>query len=207
MPSSGELLAEQSALIVGRDAGLTRLRGLVDPAPSASRVLLVTGEAGIGKTVLLADTAERARAAGMRVLWVTGRESESKLAFAGLHQLLRPVLPAAAGLPGLLARALLGALGLSDPGAADRLSRAEVTEECGRPERRSPGRLSWNPSRRSGRFGITLARRAGTATPRMGRLAVNELCRTLLDHSKIFVRIQVAARHPTGLLKEIRITH
>jgi DNA-binding CsgD family transcriptional regulator len=121
MPSSGELLAEQSALIVGRDAGLTRLRGLVDPALPASRVLLVTGEAGMGKTVLLADTAERARAAGMRVLWVTGRESESKLAFAGLHQLLRPVLPAAAGLPGPQARALLGALGLSDPGAADRL--------------------------------------------------------------------------------------
>ena len=121
MPGSGELLAEQSALIVGRDAGLARLRGLVDPAPPASRVLLVTGEAGMGKTVLLADTAARARAAGMRVLWVTGRESESKLAFAGLHQLLRPVLPAVAGLPGLLARALQGALGLSDPGAADRL--------------------------------------------------------------------------------------
>src|SRR5690242_20386490 len=121
MPGSGELLPEQSALIIGRDAGLTRLRGLVDPAPPASRVLLVTGEAGMGKTVLLADTADRARAAGMRVLWVTGRESESKLAFAGLHQLLRPVLPAAAGLPGPQARALLGALGLSDPGAADRL--------------------------------------------------------------------------------------
>jgi DNA-binding CsgD family transcriptional regulator len=121
MPGSGELLAEQSALIVGRDAGLARLRGLVDPAPPASRVLLVTGEAGMGKTVLLADTAARARAAGMRVLWVTGRESESRLAFAGLHQLLRPVLPAVAGLPGPQARALLGALGLSDPGAADRL--------------------------------------------------------------------------------------
>jgi Pyridine nucleotide-disulphide oxidoreductase, dimerisation domain/Pyridine nucleotide-disulphide oxidoreductase/AAA ATPase domain len=121
MPGSGELPAEESALIIGRDAGLARLRGLVDPAPPASRVLLVTGEAGMGKTVLLADTAERARAAGMRVLWVTGRESESRLAFAGLHQLLRPVLPNAAALPGLLARALLGALGLSDPGAADRL--------------------------------------------------------------------------------------
>jgi DNA-binding CsgD family transcriptional regulator len=122
MPGSGELPAEQSALIVGRDAGLARLRELVDPAPSASRVLLVTGGAGMGKTVLLADTAERARAAGMRVLWVTGRESESTLAFAGLHQLLRPVLPAAAGLPGPQARALAAALGLSaDPGAADRL--------------------------------------------------------------------------------------
>jgi hypothetical protein len=121
MPGSGELPAEQSAFIVGRDAGLTQLRGLVDPAPTASRVLLVTGEAGMGKTVLLADTAARAQLAGMRVLSVTGRESESRLAFAGLHQLLRPVLPDVAGLPGPQARALLGALGLSDPGAADRL--------------------------------------------------------------------------------------
>jgi Pyridine nucleotide-disulphide oxidoreductase, dimerisation domain/Pyridine nucleotide-disulphide oxidoreductase/AAA ATPase domain len=122
MPGSGELPAEQSALIVGREAGLARLRGLVDPVPQASQVLVVTGEAGMGKTVLLADTAERARAAGMRVLWVTGRESESRLAFAGLHQLLRPVLPAAAGLPGPQARALQGALGFSaGPGAADRL--------------------------------------------------------------------------------------
>src|SRR5580692_8653533 len=122
MAGSGEPPAEQLSLIIGRDAGLARLRGLVDPVPSASRVLLVTGEAGMGKTVLLADAADRARRAGMRVLSVTGRESESKLAFAGLHQLLRPVLPAAAGLPRRLAQALLGALGLAaEPGAPDPL--------------------------------------------------------------------------------------
>ena len=50
----------------------------------------------MGKTVLLADAAGRARSAGVRVLPVTGRESESRLAFAGLHQLLRPVLSGAA---------------------------------------------------------------------------------------------------------------
>ena len=118
MPGPGEL----SAPVIGRDAGLARLRGLVDPVPSCGQVLLVTGEAGMGKSVLLADAAGRARAAGMRVLAVTGRESESKLAFAGLHQLLRPVLPAVAGLPARQAQALLGALGLAaDPGAADPL--------------------------------------------------------------------------------------
>ena len=122
MPGPGELLAQQPAPIIGREAGLARLRGLVDPVPPASQVLLVTGEAGMGKTVLLADAAERARPAGMRVLSVTGRESESRLAFAGLHQLLRPVLSSAAGLPGRQARALLGALGLAaDPGAPDPL--------------------------------------------------------------------------------------
>jgi hypothetical protein len=94
----------------------------VDPVPQTSRVLLVIGEAGMGKTVLLTDAADRARSAGMRVLLVTGRESESKLAFAGLHQLLRPVLSSVAGLPDRQAQALLAALGLAaDPIAPDPL--------------------------------------------------------------------------------------
>ena len=115
-------LPSQPGRIIGREAGLARLRGLVEPVPQASQVLLVTGEAGMGKTVLLADAAGRARPAGMRVLSVTGRESESKLAFAGLHQLLRPVLSDAADLPGRQAQALLGALGLAaDPAAPDPL--------------------------------------------------------------------------------------
>jgi DNA-binding CsgD family transcriptional regulator/tetratricopeptide (TPR) repeat protein len=114
--------SQQLGRLVGRDAGLARLRGLVDPVPQASQVLLVIGEAGMGKTVLLAEAAERARSAGMRVLSVTGRESESNLAFAGLHQLLRPVLSGVADLPGRQAQALLGALGLvPDPVAADPL--------------------------------------------------------------------------------------
>ena len=122
MPGPGELSSQQRARIIGREAGLARLRGLVDPVPLSSQVLVVTGAAGMGKSVLLADAADRARSAGMRVLSVTGRESESRLAFAGLHQLLRPVLPAAAGLPARQAQALLGALGLSaDPGAPDLL--------------------------------------------------------------------------------------
>jgi DNA-binding CsgD family transcriptional regulator len=122
MPGPGESRAHPPERIVGREAALARLRGLVDPVPQAGRVLLVIGEAGMGKSLLLAEAAERAGAAGMRVLSVTGRESESKLAFAGLHQLLRPVLSSAAGLPGRQARALRGALGLdANPAAPDRL--------------------------------------------------------------------------------------
>src|SRR6201997_4439156 len=120
MPGPGELPSLEH--IIGREGGLARLRGLVDPVPQASQGLLVIGEAGMGKTALLADAAERARSAGMLVLSVAGRESESNLAFAGLHQLLRPVLSGAAGLPGRQAQALLGALGLAaDPGAPDPL--------------------------------------------------------------------------------------
>jgi DNA-binding CsgD family transcriptional regulator len=122
MPGPGELPSRQPERLIGREAGLARLRTLVDPVPQASQVLLVTGEAGMGKTVLLADAADRARSVGMRVLQVTGRESESNLAFAGLHKLLRPVLSSAAGLPRRQARALLGALGLSaDPVPPDPL--------------------------------------------------------------------------------------
>src|SRR3984957_16245279 len=113
MPGPGELPSQPPAQIIGRDSGRARLRGLVGPVPLASEVLLVTGEAGMGKTVLLADVAGRARSAGMRVLPVTGRESESGLAFAGVHQLLRPVLAGGAGLPARQAQALTGAFGLS----------------------------------------------------------------------------------------------
>jgi DNA-binding CsgD family transcriptional regulator len=122
VPGLGELPSQQPGRIIGREAELAGLRGLLGPVPQTSQVLLLTGEAGMGKTVLLADAAEWARLAGMQILSVTGRESESKLVFAGLHQLLRPVLPTAARLPGRQAQALLGALGLAaDPVAPDPL--------------------------------------------------------------------------------------
>src|SRR5260370_1237242 len=45
MPGPGELPAQQPARIFGRDAGLARLRGLVDRVPQASQVLLVADDA------------------------------------------------------------------------------------------------------------------------------------------------------------------
>ncbi len=108
--------------LIGRDAELAQLRALVDPPPGESHVLVVLGDAGMGKTVLLADAARQARSAGLRVLSVTGRESEQDLAFAGLHQLLRPVMAQISGLPERQANALLGALGeAADLVAPDRL--------------------------------------------------------------------------------------
>jgi DNA-binding CsgD family transcriptional regulator len=99
--------------LVGRDAELSLLRGMVDPIPVASRVLVVLGDAGTGKSVLLADMAQRARSAGVRVLAVTGRESETDLPFAALHQLLRPVADSAGDLPARQSKALRGAFGLT----------------------------------------------------------------------------------------------
>ena len=101
-------------ILVGREPELSRLRELVAPPYRESHVLLLLGDPGMGKTVLLAEAAREARSAGMRVLAATGRESERDLAFAGLHQLLRPVLDAVPGLPRRQAEALRGAFALAD---------------------------------------------------------------------------------------------
>jgi DNA-binding CsgD family transcriptional regulator len=100
--------------VIGRREELSLLRELIAPPHKESHVLLLLGDPGLGKTVLLAEAAREARAAGMRVLATTGRESEQDLAFAGLHQLLRPVLDRVARLPARQAEALRGAFGLSD---------------------------------------------------------------------------------------------
>jgi DNA-binding CsgD family transcriptional regulator len=108
--------------LTGREKELSRLRELVAPPFTESRMLLLLGDAGMGKTVLLAQAAREAKSAGMRVLTATGRQSESDLAFAGLHQLLRPVLDRVAGLPARQAQALRGAFALSeDPVPPDAL--------------------------------------------------------------------------------------
>jgi AAA ATPase-like protein len=62
-----------------------------------SRVLVLRGEAGTGKTALLDYVAQRA--AGCRVAPVTGVEPETEMAFAGLHQLCAPFLGLLGHLP------------------------------------------------------------------------------------------------------------
>jgi hypothetical protein len=80
------------------------------------RALLVRRDPGIGKTALLdaAEDAERSRGCG--VLAVIGVDREAHLPFAGLHQLLPPVLLRADALPPLLRQALLTAFGILDAG-------------------------------------------------------------------------------------------
>ena len=80
--------------------------------------LVLRGEPGIGKSVLLSYAAERAD--GMRVLRAVGVEAESMLAFATLYRLLRPVLDRAQELPEPQARALGVAFGLEAGEAPDR---------------------------------------------------------------------------------------
>jgi len=122
------------ATVIGRDRELTRLTRLLSPPYPEGRVLLLLGDAGVGKTVLLSEAARQARSAGMRVLSAAGRESEQDLAFAGLHQLLRPVLDQVSGLPTRQSQALRGAFGLAeDPVPPDALLTgiAVLTLLCG----------------------------------------------------------------------------
>src|SRR6202453_3053550 len=110
----------------GRAVGLTDRRaecGVLDQLVNAvraggSRVLVVRGEPGVGKSALLDYLARRAP--GCRVARAAGVESEMELAFAGLHQLLAPVLDHLEGLPGPQRDALRTAFGLSAGPVPDR---------------------------------------------------------------------------------------
>ncbi len=79
--------------------------------------LVLRGEPGVGKSALLQDA--RVAGAGMRVLTAQGLESEAPLAFAGLLQLLRPLLGLVEGLAQPQARALRIAFGMQDGPVAE----------------------------------------------------------------------------------------
>src|SRR3954470_5562014 len=83
-----------------------------------SAVLVVRGEAGVGKTALLHYCARQA--SGFRVARIAGVESEMELPFAGLHQLCAPMLGRLGALPQPQQAALGVALGLSSGPAPDR---------------------------------------------------------------------------------------
>jgi DNA-binding CsgD family transcriptional regulator len=99
--------------LIGRRAECSVLDELVYAVQSGdrSRVLVVRGEPGVGKSALLDYL--MGRAAGCRVLRAVGVESEMELAFAGLHQLLSPMLDRADRLPVPQREALRTAFGLS----------------------------------------------------------------------------------------------
>jgi DNA-binding CsgD family transcriptional regulator len=98
--------------LVGRDAEIALLDKAIAEAAEHGGALLLTGAAGIGKTSLLGSVTTDARSRGYNVLAVTGLESEADLPYAGLHQLLQPVLESAGALPGPQKNALLTALGM-----------------------------------------------------------------------------------------------
>ena len=103
----------------GRDREQAVLDRLLDEVRAGdSRVLVLRGEAGAGKTVLLDYVQERAP--DCRVVRAAGVESEMELAFAVLHQLCAPLLNSLERLPDPQSDALSTAFGLGAGAAPDR---------------------------------------------------------------------------------------
>ncbi|MGB3440590.1 MAG: AAA family ATPase [Actinophytocola sp.] len=97
--------------LVGRDAELRLLGGLVERVRETGGSVVVRGEAGIGKSALLLAAGRMAADGGLRVLRTAGVEAESQVAFAGLYQLLRPVVGQVEELPGPQRDAVSAAFG------------------------------------------------------------------------------------------------
>ncbi|TCN41905.1 regulatory LuxR family protein [Kribbella orskensis] len=85
-----------SSQLVGRESELRMIHETVRAAERTGGTLLVVGDAGIGKSVLLDAAAAVAAGNGDRVLRAAGVEFETDISFAGLNQLLLPVMREAA---------------------------------------------------------------------------------------------------------------
>jgi len=107
--------------LIGREAEMDRVRTFLATARTDGGALLVTGEPGVGKTVLLDAASEAASAAGTRVLRAAGVEFEARTSFSGLNQLLLPLLGALPQLPAVHRNALNVALGFGDGTPPSRL--------------------------------------------------------------------------------------
>ena len=105
--------------LIDRDAERDTLKRLVAAVRAGeSRALVVSGEAGVGKTALLDYLA--GNASGCRVVRTAGYQSEMELAFAALHQLCAPLLDGLTRLPVPQRDALRIAFGMGSGPAPDR---------------------------------------------------------------------------------------
>ncbi|GAA2207660.1 LuxR family transcriptional regulator [Nonomuraea monospora] len=108
--------------IIGRARELGELRRVIDRAPGAAPNVVLHGDPGVGKSVLLQAGVAYARERGMRVVGGSGFESEAQLAFAGLHQLFAPVMEYLDRVEPFHRDVLRRVLGLGDGPAPDRLA-------------------------------------------------------------------------------------
>lgn len=113
------MITEPGNLLRGRRDECDVLDRVVDDVRQGrSRVMVIRGEPGIGKSALL-DYLDRT-ASGCRVIRIVGVEHEMELAFAGLHQLCSPLLELRHSLPEPQRDALEAAFGLAQKSPPDR---------------------------------------------------------------------------------------
>lgn len=85
-------MSARAGSVVGREAELEAVARLIDEGGEGPRALLLEGEAGIGKTTLWRWAVDHARDQGELVLTCRPGETEAPLPFAGLGDLLEPIL-------------------------------------------------------------------------------------------------------------------
>jgi DNA-binding CsgD family transcriptional regulator len=113
-------------MVIGRVAERAAIDDLLRAARAGrSGALVIRGEPGIGKSTLLKYAGQQAT--DMTVLSARGYESESEIPFAGLADLVRPVLPLLKTLPEPQAAALQSAMSLGPPVSGDRFSVCAAT--------------------------------------------------------------------------------
>ena len=113
--------------LVGRGRDLELIRTFLGRARADGCALLLVGEPGVGKTVLLDVAAQEASSAGTKVLRAGGVEFEAEVPYAGLHQLLLPLHQRFAELDRGDREALNVALGFGVGSAPDRLVMSNAT--------------------------------------------------------------------------------
>jgi DNA-binding CsgD family transcriptional regulator len=110
-------------MLLGRQREVAHIEERLTRAQDGtSAALLLHGEPGIGKSALLRAASDRARELGFTVLRARGFESESDIPFAGLLELLTPLLSLRDRIPEVQARALGSALALEAPTPFDRFA-------------------------------------------------------------------------------------
>jgi DNA-binding CsgD family transcriptional regulator len=120
--SSADLPNDAALGLIGRDEELRLLYSFLDQAAASGSALLISGDAGVGKTACLEAGAAAAAAAGTQVVRAGGTEFEAEVSYSGLNQIVLPLLGGAQALSAEHRDALLGALGLGvSAGTVDRL--------------------------------------------------------------------------------------
>jgi DNA-binding CsgD family transcriptional regulator len=113
-------------VLIGRESERRAVERLVAGARiGQSGVLVITGEAGVGKTALLNHGAECATSMGL--LRAAGSEPEQEIPFGALHQVLRPALGHLGEIPAPQAQALSAALALRPGTTGDRFAIGAAT--------------------------------------------------------------------------------
>ncbi|MEU3648414.1 AAA family ATPase [Lentzea sp. NPDC034063] len=121
MPTHFACTGAGSVPLVGRKRELARCEELIAEIGPGGQVVLLEGDAGIGKTTLVGAVARIAAEHGFRGLHCDGVQSETTSGFAALHELLQPLLGRLPALPAGQRRALEIALGLVEGPPPNRL--------------------------------------------------------------------------------------